>query len=164
LLYEPAEVTNNMSFWQDASAFGERALATGVEFGAHALEAMPGIGSIPAIISGAGHADAATDARLDAQLHPDDKDRVAKDNLNASYNDGQAKGDFVHAIPLVGAAMDVAEVVSGAASAVTGGSFHEGCEKARDSEIDFMDWATGTNTGFNDRTGERHAYERQQGE
>jgi hypothetical protein len=152
-------------FWDSVVGAGERVLGVGAEVGAHALEAIPGVGAIPAIMSGAVHSNRAADARLDARLHADDPERVARDRLTESYNDGQSKADFVHAIPLLGTGLDVAELIHGAVSGVVpgGADFHEGMERARDTEIDVMDWITGTDSSYASREAQRHAYERQEG-
>jgi hypothetical protein len=125
-----------MSAWDSVVGFGERALGIGAEFGAHALEATPLVGAIPAIGHAMVHSSRATDARWDAQMYAGDEARVAHDHDVESYNRREQGVDMMHAIPVLGAGLEVGELIAGGYSALTGGGFEEGMERQRDSEAD----------------------------
>jgi hypothetical protein len=149
-----------MSAWDSILGAGERIAGIGAEVGAHALEAIPGVGSIPALIHGAVDSDHATDARLDARVHSDDAARVARDHDTEDYYNSRQGVDLVHAIPLLGAGLEAGELIAGGVSALTGGGFEEGMERQTDGEAQMLDWITGTPAAdVQDRTAQRHRVE-----
>ena len=135
----------------------ERVGGIGAEIGGHFLEGIPGVGAIPALIHGGIHADHYKDAELDARLHPEN---AALDRDKMDYYSGQQSADLAHAVPLLGAGLELSELIMGGVSAIQGNGFTEGMERQRDGEIEMIDWLTGTNASdVENRTAQRHRIE-----
>jgi hypothetical protein len=107
-------------------------------------EGIPAIGALPAVIAGMGDSDASADARRDAMLHEDDKERVAMDRDKDAFYKGREDYDLASAIPLVGVATGIGEAAAGVYNWGSGGEggYKEGSETFKDMCGDFLDNVT----------------------
>jgi hypothetical protein len=147
------------SFWDNVKEFGKTAAdmwPDALEVAAHlgsgaakTINAIPAVGAIPAIINGAKDSDKASDARLDAQLHSDDKARVAADGDKDAFYKGRENYDLMTAIPLVGTAAGIGEAANGVWNWATGGKggYKEGAESFKDAMTEQVDRVTGDRKG-----------------
>lgn len=138
-------------------------LHTGVdiaaEVGSHALTDTPILGIIPGLVAGAMDSNEATNARMHRRLHEGNAEVEAADNAREAHHSGRMGYDILKAVPVLGAGLGVAEMLSGGANWATGGNggYNEGRENFRDGVVDMMSWVTG---GETNASGTRHEMER----
>jgi hypothetical protein len=147
------------STWDNIKAMGSTVLKEGPEiakfaaehFGSKAVkefaESVPAVGAIPAVINGIQDSDKSSDARRDAMLHEDDKDRVQMDRDKDAFYQGREDYDLMTAIPFVGTAAAVGEVGSGVYNWAKGreGGYEEGENQWKDRVEDYLDRVTNSN-------------------